>query len=141
MNKIVLILSLFFFAISVNAQNKHKIEVQIKGLEDTTLLLGYYYGDKKLVADTIKLDSNGKGVFEGDTLLDAGLYLVLTPSYRYFDLIIDKDQVFKVTTDTTNLFEDLKVEGSEDNTIFNAYQKKSSEMYNKRKPLVDNIRY
>jgi len=120
----------------------HKIEVQIKGISDTTLLLGYHYGSKKLVADTIRVDSEGRGVFEGDTLLNPGMYMVLTPDLRFFEIIIDKDQVFKVTTDTSNsMFQNLKIEGSVDNQVFNEYQKRSSAVYLERKPIYDKMRY
>lgn len=121
--------------------NKMNIEVQVKGLKDTTLILGYHYGSKKLVSDTIRVDSKGKGVFKRDTLLDGGLYLVLTPNMRYFEIILDQDQDFKVYTDTADLFTNLKFEGSVDNQVFLDYQNKSSELYKKRKPAYDKIKY
>ena len=139
MKKLLLIISVALLTYSGYAQ-KHKIEVQVKGLSDTTLLLGYHYGEKKLVADTIRVDSKGRGVFEGDSLLDGGLYLVLTPNLRYFELIIDKDQEFKVVTDTADLFANLQIEGSLDNQVFLDYQKKSGELYKKRKPVYDQLK-
>ena len=141
MKKIVLLLVITLSLTCSTFAQKHKIEITVKGLADTTLLLGYHYGAKKLVADTIRVDSKGHGVFQGDTLLDGGLYLVLIPDYRYFELIIDKDQEFKVFTDTTDLFTNLRIEGSEDNSVFLDYQKKSSELYKKRKPAYDKIKY
>lgn len=117
------------------------IEVQISGLADTTLLLGYHYGSKKLVIDTIRLDAQGRGAFVGNTPLDGGLYLVITPSYRYFEMIIDENQQFSITTDTTDLFENLKFKGSEANDVFLKYQQKSSEIYQARQPLFEKLRH
>ncbi len=126
-------------ATSLFAQKKpHKIEVKIDGIKDTTLYLGYHYGAKKLVSDTIRVDSKGNGVFEGDSLLDGGLYMILTPDYRYFEVMIDNpDQVFKLQTDTLDFVGNLKIDGSESNSVFLQYQKKSSEMYKVRKPALD----
>ncbi|MBQ1605197.1 MAG: hypothetical protein II088_00175, partial [Bacteroidales bacterium] len=71
MKKIVCFILLFSVTVAVFAQKKpHKIEVQIQGVKDTTLLLGYHYGEKKLVSDTIHVDSKGRGAFVGDSLLD-----------------------------------------------------------------------
>ena len=142
MKKIVSFILLFTITVGVFAQKKpHKIEVQIQGVKDTTLLLGYHYGEKKLVSDTIHVDSKGRGAFVGDSLLDGGLYLILTPDYHYFEIMIDNpDQTFKITTDTTDLVGNLKIEGSESNTVFLQYQRKSSELYKIRKPALDKLK-
>lgn len=58
----------------------YKIDVEISDLPNQDIYLGYYYGDKTYVSDTITLDSNGKGSFQADSLLDEGLYLVVMPS-------------------------------------------------------------
>ncbi len=142
MKRFICLFVAFSLGVSVFAQKTpHKIEVKINGVKDTTLLLGYHYGAKKLVSDTIWVDSKGKGTFEGDSLLDGGLYLVLTPDYRYFEIMIDNpDQTFKIETDTADLFGNLKIEGSESNSVFLQYQKKSSEMYKIRKPALDALK-
>src|SRR5690606_22121324 len=141
MKNIIILTTFLGIALGGFAQKGHKIEVQIKGLKDTTLILGYHYGNKKLVADTILVDEKGKGIFQGDTALTPGMYLVLTPDMRFFEIIIDKEQHFKVSTDTTDLFRNLKIEGSPDNTVFNGYQKTSADFYTKRKPLYDKLRH
>lgn len=142
MKKLASIFVLFFLSVSLFAQKTpHKIEVKINGVKDTTLLLGYHYGPKKLVSDTIWVDSKGRGTFAGDSLLDGGLYLILTPDYRYFEVMIDNpDQTFKLETDTTDLIGNLKIEGSESNSVFLQYQKKSSEMYKIRKPAIEQLK-
>lgn len=142
MKKIIAFFLVYSLTVSVFAQKTpHKIDVTVKGVKDTTLLLGYHYGPKKLVSDTIWVDSKGHGTFKGDSLLDGGLYLILTPDYHYFEIMIDNpDQTFKLETDTTDLFGNLKVEGSESNSVFVQYQKKSAEMYKKRKPLLDSLK-
>lgn len=122
-------------------ENVRHIEVQIKGLADTTLLLGYHYGSKKLVVDTIRLDAQGRGAFVGDSLLDGGLYLVITPSFHYFEMVLDENQRFSVTSDTADLFGNLQFKGSEANDVFLKYQRKSSDIYNIRQPFFDKLRH
>lgn len=142
MKKFISIVFASLIACSVFAQKKpHKIDVKINGVKDTTLLLGYHYGAKKLVSDTIWVDKNGRGTFKGDSLLDGGLYLILTPDYRYFEIVIDNDQqTFQLETDTTDLTGHLKVTGSESNAVFKKYQEKSAEIYKIRKPAYDRLK-
>jgi peroxiredoxin len=73
-------------------------------------------------------------------LLDGGLYLVITPSFRYFEMVLDEDQQFSLTTDTLDLFGNLQFKGSEANDVFLKYQQKSSEIYTLRKPLFEKLR-
>lgn len=142
MKKLVSVIVICLLSISLFAQKKpHKIDVTITGVKDTTLLLGYHYGAKKLVSDTIRVNSQGHGVFRGDSLLDGGLYLILTPDYRYFEIMIDdENQTFSLQTDTTDLTGNLVVTGSEANVVFKQYQEKSADMYKIRKPALDELK-
>ncbi|MBK8806344.1 MAG: DUF5106 domain-containing protein [Bacteroidales bacterium] len=139
MKKILLLICVFGFLTNSFAKG-YKIQASVDGLKDTFLLLGYYFGDKKYVVDTAQLNSQGIGVFEGDSLLNGGIYLVLTPSYRYFELILDKDQEFGFETDTSNLFKKITFKGSDDNIVFNKYQLFTAEMQKNKAPLIKNYR-
>ena len=125
----------------------YKIKVKINGLKDTTIRLGHHFGNNKYVVDTAKLNSKGEGMFVGDSLLDGGIYLIITPQLNYFEIIIDKDQDFSITTDTVEMVKNLKIEGSDENIVFNDYQKfmiekqemsqKNQKKYASLKKLVD----
>ena len=67
MKNLLFALSFSFLSFGVFAQNHngYRIEIKIDGLKDTTLLLGYHFGDKKFVSDTARIDSNGVAIFEG----------------------------------------------------------------------------
>jgi len=101
----------------------HRIEVNINGLKNTDLYLGFHYGNKQFLKDTVRLDENGSGVFQGDKKLDQGIYLVITPSKKYFEILVGKDQHFSLETNTSNFMENLKFEGSKINEAFSNYQK------------------
>ena len=100
----------------------YKIDVEITDLQNKEIYLGYYYGDKTYVSDTITLDSNGKGTFKGDSLLDEGMYLVVMPTKNYFDILVGKDQEFSLKTTSSGLMKDLEIKGSEVNESLNKFQ-------------------
>jgi thiol-disulfide isomerase/thioredoxin len=100
----------------------YKIDVKINDLKDKEIYLGYYYGDKTYVKDTIKLDAKGQGTFTGDSLLDQGVYIVVLPSKSYFDILVGTDQEFSVETSSDNLIKNLKIKGSTENAAFKEFQ-------------------
>jgi thiol-disulfide isomerase/thioredoxin len=109
---------------NTNTQKKgYKIEVTINGLKQKDLYLGFHYGRKQFLQDTIRLDKNGHGVFQGDKKLDQGIYLVITPSKNYFEILVGKDQHFSLEAQKGDFLKTLNFEGSEVNEAFNEYQK------------------
>ena len=119
----LLCLLLPFFSI---AQNGYKIEGQIKGLRDTTCQLGHFYGDATtyIPKDTVRVDANGRLVFEADKPLPQGIYLVVLPGgAKYIQFIMGAQQKFSFVTDTAKIVENLVVTGSIDNIAFYERQK------------------
>lgn len=107
---------------SVYAGNDHyEIKVTLKGAESDTVLLGYHYGDKQMLRDSLVLDDKGQGVFKGDSLLQHGVYLIISPTKKFFELIISDDQQFEISSDTSNLSGSVKVKGSKENEVFYDY--------------------
>lgn len=100
----------------------YRIEIQLSDLKDTTLLLGYHFGDKKFVADTAQVDSKGVAVFQGDTPLPGGMYIVILPQRSYFDILIGDNQVFSLSTSVENPQADMVVKNSPENSAFMEYQ-------------------
>lgn len=115
-------------AIGANKQDGFQIKVKVDGLKDTTLLLGYYYGDKKYVLDTTRVNDKGYGVFEADTLLKGGIYIVVLPSMNYFEVLVTGNQRFSVETNKDNLLDDMKFSGSKENDAFLKFQKFKRDM-------------
>ena len=118
------LLSLFFLlgnSTSLKAADGYEIRVQVDGVINDTLFLGFHYGDKQMLRDTALVDAKGRAAFKGEEALDRGVYLVITPKKKYFELIISDDQKFEASTDTSNLSGNLKVKGSKENEIFYDY--------------------
>ncbi|NOZ46516.1 MAG: redoxin domain-containing protein [Chlorobi bacterium] len=126
MKKIIALFILFSISSTFVLADGYKIKVTIDGLKDTSIYLGYHFGDKKYVTDTTRLNSKGVGIFEGNKKLDGGIYLIVLPSKTYFEIIIDKDQNFSIEADTAvfsnNYLRNIKISGSEENSQFYAYQ-------------------
>jgi len=124
--KRILIPSLFLLiACSLSGQEKsgHEISITIRGLADSTIYLGYHYGDKQFIRDTIRLDKTASGKFSGKEKLDQGIYLIVLPGQTYFEMLLTEDQVFSLDCSYKDYFNSLSFAGSEDNTAFIEYQR------------------
>jgi thiol-disulfide isomerase/thioredoxin len=122
-----IILTALFQGFLVRAQN-YEIKVQINGLSDTSIILGHYVNKSMYPDDTVRLNHNGIGVFQGDKKLPGGMYLIFLPSQNYFTFLLDEDQQFSIETDTSDLFANLTFKESKLNIRFVEYQKYIGEM-------------
>ena len=53
------------FSVAKGQQDKvFDITFKIKGVKNETAILGFYYGDKKLIADSIKFDEKKNTILE-----------------------------------------------------------------------------
>jgi thiol-disulfide isomerase/thioredoxin len=119
-----LLLPLLLFgliSISVSAQKGYSIKGKITGIKDTTIQLGNYYGDKQYLKDSTRVDAQGRFAFEGKEKLDGGIYIVITPDKKYFEILMDSTQHFSFETTTDDLIRDFKVKGSPENQLFYEY--------------------
>ena len=112
-------ITLFFFYGSF-AQSL-SISGKVDGLSDGDVLLGYYYGDKQYVKDTVQ-SVNGSFIFQSDEALEAGMYFMLLSDKNFFQLIIDSSQVFSFHTSVKDLIGEMKITDSKENTLFYNYQ-------------------
>ncbi len=101
----------------------YRIEVQLNGFQETEAYLAYYFGDKQYIKDTAAVGANGTFVFQGDELLEGGVYLVvLPPDNQYFQILIDEEeQNFSLRADLNDLVNSMSFTNAPDNTRFNAY--------------------
>jgi thiol-disulfide isomerase/thioredoxin len=122
MVRMVVILQIVLYAVVVQANPaKCRIDVEIRGMENKKVILGVEYGIKELVIDTISLDSSGKGWYESKSRLTGGIYIVLLPNQKYFEILVNDEQFFTISTDTANIISNLKIEGAEEPDLFRQY--------------------
>ncbi|MBR8537599.1 redoxin domain-containing protein [Carboxylicivirga sediminis] len=120
--KNIISLTLYLIYYSLTVAQTHSITVSIDNYSDSTLILGYYFNKKMLVKDTAYISPKGNYLFKGDEKLEEGLYIVYLEDRTYFDLLIGKEQQFKVNTAKSNLLNHMTIEGSAESADFLNYQ-------------------
>lgn len=119
--------TLLFFLLAIGSKlavaQGYQITIQYKPVKNGYLYLGYYFGDKKYVKDSVLIQPDGKVVFADKEPLVGGLYIVVDPAKKqFFDVLIDKEQTFSIKIDTAN-FTIAKITGSSENNYLEAYKK------------------
>ena len=123
MKKIKGIILLFtgLFITSCTLFSQYRISVQIPDFANDTLIFGNYFNETIMIADTFLTDEQGSATITGEKALPEGMYTIYFPNQSRLDLLIGKDQIFSVSSDTTNMVNDTKFKGSEQNTAFYDY--------------------
>lgn len=122
MNRTLILLLSVLSGFTLSAQQGYSIKVNLKPYKNEKIYLGYYFGKLKALADSTILNENSSGQFSGKEPLHGGIYFVVSPKKEIlFEVLIDKDQDFTVSADTTNMPGSIRFEGSLDNTQFQSY--------------------
>ncbi len=102
----------------------YDIRVSVPKMPNKPLILANYLEGRVYAVDTAHLDASGNGAFRNpDKKLARGMYLLLFSPSNYFDIIIGNDQHFSLRTDTAQVMENLRIEGSPENQAFLEFQK------------------
>jgi len=131
---VLLILATLMASVAIGQDAKdggYNIRVKIDNYENDTCILGYRLGKQTYVKDTlIKKNKKGEFVFEGEKSLKGGIYLILTkPNNLYLEFLVSNDEdqkdLFLRTKldESKDLSKHLKIEGSDDNKVFQEYLK------------------
>jgi thiol-disulfide isomerase/thioredoxin len=118
-----ILLSLVPVFLSGQFKNGYEINVTIMDLQDSTVFLAYHLGDKQYIKDTAKLDRSGNGIFRGQQTLPQGIYMIVLPGRKYFEILISDNQRFSLSCTFSDYFNTLKFTGSKENSAFVEYQK------------------
>jgi peroxiredoxin len=119
------------------AQTGYKLDFHVKGLKDTTIYLGSYYGEQTVLKDTARVNAQGSFTFEGTKNLAEGIYyLVLKNNKLPLDFVIGKDQQFSIETDTEDYTKHAKINGDEDNVLFQQNATFLADAFKEADPLV-----
>ncbi|WKZ67383.1 MAG: DUF5106 domain-containing protein [Flavobacteriales bacterium] len=108
-------------AASQNTGPKRVIEAQVLGMaKGDTVYLANYYGNKLYYADTAIVDAKATAVFKKESGYAAGVYAVVVPGPKYFELVVN-EPVIKVSTRKEDLLPALQVKQSRENELFIGY--------------------
>lgn len=124
--------------VNTPSSDQRKLEFTVRGAEKDTIYLANYYGNKLYYNDTAVADGKGKVVFQKARGYKAGVYAVVVPGPKYFEILVNEPAVV-IETDTANLGENLVIKKSRENELFLAYvrfineQRKSADAVNKER--------
>lgn len=133
-----LILWLGLFCMSSGQKRQtHDLRFSIKGMQDSAVLLIYYYGSQQYIKDTIPLVKE-KLTLKGDSLLRTGMYAFVDLQKQHlFDFFVDKDeQQFSLSTTRENIVDDMTVKNSVNNAKFYEWVK----LVNKSHAVSDSLK-
>jgi len=142
MRRGILVIAFTLITITSIGQVKtgYNIGVSIPDIRDSSVYLAYHFGNKQYIRDTITLDNKGSGVFSGKESLPQGIYLIVLPGKKYFEVLISENQKFSVSCIYKDYFNSLKFLNSPENTRFVDYEKKWSLMQEKAASLGKRIK-
>jgi peroxiredoxin len=111
---------IFFVLIGIGSSAQQKLEFKINGLEDTTVFLARYFGDRLYYADTT-ISKNGSLIFNTKKFV-SGVYAVVCPGSNYFELVVADEDVL-METNIDDLSGKMVVKKSKNNKLFYGYIK------------------
>jgi len=120
-------------------KNGYEIDITIRGLQDSAIYLAYHLGDKQYIKDTVRLDKAGHVIVFGQEVLPQGIYMIVLPGKKYFEILISKDQYFALNCSYNDYFNTLKFTGSDENSAFIEYQKKWMAMQQKAGSIAKRV--
>lgn len=133
----ILIISSFYFLSQAQTEDSYKIEIKLKGNQDTVLYLANYYGDKTYIADTA-YNEKGKGIFafSKQEELEGGLYIIVSQEKKsLFEFLVADSRDMKFETSKDDYTQNMKIQNSKENLVFYEYLQYSSKMYDQVKPI------
>ncbi|GAA0532119.1 hypothetical protein GCM10009415_11970 [Chitinophaga japonensis] len=120
---------MFFIIIFIYSQAQlqaqgYRLTVKFSQYTGGKMFLAHYMGKGTFLADSAMIDASGTAVLEGKEPLPGGIYLVVFPGkQRYFEMLLDKQQVFTVSVDTTDLVGKTVYKTSPENDLFLEYNR------------------
>jgi len=132
------VIALFVFFMlgksTLSAQN-YEVDITISDYTSDTLIVGYYFGERQLVSDTLYSKNQKNFKWTGDEPLHSGVYLILTtPGKNFFQFFIDEPYP-KFSLKTNAELRSVEFKKSEDNTTFNEYVTYITRMKELSEPL------
>ena len=111
----------FLLLISANTFGQgYKINLTIGSGQNQTIKLTNYYLGNIYIKDSLQLDNNGSGIFQGDTLLPQGLYKIYLDDKNHFDFLLGADQTLSISKETFNS-SDIEITGAIETEEFAKY--------------------
>ena len=115
------------------SQSGYSINGSVEDLQDTSVILAYYFGGKQYATDTAQ-SVNGKFTFKGEKELKGGMYLIVLPNQQYFDIIVSEKR-FSFSTKIKDLVGAMTFKNSKENPPFYEYLNFITQMQKQVTPI------
>ena len=115
------------------SQSGYSINGSVEDLQDTSVILAYYFGGKQYATDTAQ-SVNGKFTFKGEKELKGGMYLIVLPNQQYFDIIVSEKR-FSFSTKIKDLVGAMTFKNSKENPPFYEYLSFITQMQKQVTPI------
>jgi len=113
----------YLFMNAASLAQTTNIGFHFHGLENKRIILGYYEGNKQYLKDSIQLDGKGESSWNPGIRSKEGMYFVILPGSRYFDLLIAGSQPIEIFADTSELVGKMKITPESESSNYLNYQK------------------
>ena len=111
------------FYLGQTSAQQYEIKLSLSDVTETEVYLANYFGSKLYYADTAQVNKKGIAIFKGDQALKGGKYAFVTPGPKLFEVLIDDDQQFEMSSDTTDFIGNVSIKGSAANELYYGYIK------------------
>lgn len=115
-----------------DAQSSFKVNITMADYQSDTLIVGYYYGERQLVRDTLYSQDQKNFTWQGNEALNKGVYILLTAPTKNFIQFFVNEPYPRFSIKSNADLSDINYKKSPDNATFNAYvqyiSNKKSEM-------------
>ncbi len=143
MNSKLLLISLLIFLVHpIKAFDGLHIDIKAPQLKGKQLTLCNYYEGTSYKLDSCIISGSGSGIIRKNKPLHEGLYLIYVSPTKHFDLLLADDQIFQLTIDTANFFNN-KIKGASQSEAFLEYtrflsgkQKEQTDLLDRQKQLL-----
>lgn len=113
---------IFLFVISgvfavYPAASQTEIDFEVTGYSDSTIYVGYHFGNQKYLLDTLEVNNER---FHLTTSATTGVYFLYSPNF-YFEFILEEGS-YTLKTATSEPYKVLEVTNSSENDLFKDFQ-------------------
>jgi thiol-disulfide isomerase/thioredoxin len=127
---------LFILTASEKTTAQTTINYTVSGAENEVIYLGYHYGKKQYINDTIQLDSKGMGASRFEETLHPGVYLLVFPDRKWKEFLVTGKENLKIEADAEKT--KLSFLKSKNNQLFTVFQDKMDELNAKKTEVKEN---
>lgn len=136
-------LILFIIAVCASFQlvaQNHEISFKIGSYTNDTLIIGYYYGEKQLVKDTVFATKKGEFNFVSNGPLEPGMYIaLLKPDNSFIQFIVsDEEKKYEVAFDKADIYK-VNFKNSKENKRFYDYVDFLKDKNKTAQPMRDSL--